>query len=74
MSGNVAEWTRTLSRRYKYNLYDRREDIDQVGTRVLRGGAFYRESEHVRCTFREEQLPETADLFTGFRLTITPID
>jgi len=71
MSGNVWEWTHTLYRPYPYRPDDGREDEDDKGMRVLRGGSFLSPSWRARCSSRLRQPPGNryaVDL--GFRICI----
>ena len=42
MIGNAAEWTRSAYRPYPYNAGDGRDDPAAAGTKVVRGGSWYR--------------------------------
>jgi formylglycine-generating enzyme required for sulfatase activity len=52
MSGNVWEWTRSISKPYPYDAEDGREDQGVKGRRVLRGGSFSYYEANARCAFR----------------------
>jgi formylglycine-generating enzyme required for sulfatase activity len=76
MSGNVAEFTRTIwdyKYKYPYNPKDGRESgtIDDTVKYVMRGGGFFWESNSARCSWRSSQSSRSAHFF-GFRLVIIP--
>ena len=73
MAGNVWEWTGSLFKPYPYNAQDGREDPNDHGRRVLRGGAFYYDLRRVRCGYRINSYPGSADANLGFRVCVFPI-
>ncbi len=68
MAGNVLQWTSSLYKGYPYQAGDGREDPNDPGARVLRGGSFLSESRNVRCAFRNRDLPEDRNDYIGFRV------
>ncbi len=76
MSGNVLEWTRSLSGPYPYpglgSQRWKREDLSVSGPRVLRGGAFLVDASLVRCAVRFRDDPSRRDWFSGFRVVLLP--
>ena len=73
MTGNVWEWTRSLCRDYPYDSEDGREDLEAGDDvlRVLRGGAFGRPSQIVRCAYRDWFLPDFDNWLGGFRVVVS---
>jgi formylglycine-generating enzyme required for sulfatase activity len=71
LSGNVWEWTRSLYENYPYDPGDGRENLEEEGNRVVRGGAFVTEY-LVRCAFRYSWLPLIRDGSLGFRVVVSP--
>jgi heat shock protein HtpX len=58
MAGNVWEWTSTLWRDYPYKSDDGREDPEEQGARVVRGGsAALNPVVHLRVSFRTYLAP-----------------
>ncbi len=76
MSGNVWEWTRSIYERYPYpeqgEKRQQREDLKAEGLRVLRGGAFSGNQNHVRCTDRYFYDPGYRRSLNGFRVVLSP--
>jgi len=68
MAGNVWEWTSSLSKSYKYDAQDGREDPAGSGARALRGGSFGRGARRVRCACRGWLYPDDRDDRNGFRV------
>lgn len=68
MSGNVAEWCRSLLRGYPYRDDDGREDVDARGARVVRGGSCASHWNRLRAAARSSRSPRLSDQYTGFRV------
>lgn len=83
MSGNVLEWTRSLSRPYPYQPDDGREKLlteaeynqnrrkDEQGQEItysVRGGAFLNATDLVRCAYRHRHYPVVRHRYFGFRV------
>jgi formylglycine-generating enzyme required for sulfatase activity len=68
MAGNVWEWVSSLYQDYGYRPDDGRENPDTQGGRVLRGGSFRSDHDHVRCANRASLAPTTREEIIGFRV------
>jgi formylglycine-generating enzyme required for sulfatase activity len=73
MAGNVWEWCQSLYRPYPYQASDGREDLDQDGPRVLRGGSWSTSPVFVRCAARNIILPDYRNYDDGFRVARGPL-
>ena len=73
MAGNVWEWCSSQYKDYPYRPEDGRENLEQSGTRILRGGCFASKAGSVRCAFRKEDYPDYADSSHGFRVARDPL-
>lgn len=75
MSGDVWEWTRSLSDAYPYPAGGRaraeREPTDGSAPRVLRGGAFGDDPRGVRCAYRSSSAPDGRGGGIGFRVVLS---
>ncbi len=74
MSGNVWEWTSTLSDLYPYDASDGREDPEKRGERIARGGswhAFGGNGENIRVDTRLQLDPGYAGLYVGIRCALS---
>lgn len=71
MHGLVWEWTSTLERTYPYRVEDGREDPDELGPRVVRGGSWLMDPYFCRCGFRDWHLPVHRDHDIGFRVAVS---
>jgi formylglycine-generating enzyme required for sulfatase activity len=67
ITGNVAEWTSSLYKRYPYKIADGREDSNLEGPRVVRGGHFSSGERNSRCLVRTEEGPDQRLPTIGFR-------
>lgn len=73
MSGNVAEWTRSLLRPYPYVAGDGREAETAVklyDKLVVRGGAFWTAERLIHCSARSHRAPHDRTNSHGFRVAI----
>ena len=52
MAGNVSEWCQSLWRFYPYSAGDGREEMEEFGPRILRGGSWYHGLQLLRCAYR----------------------
>jgi formylglycine-generating enzyme required for sulfatase activity len=68
VAGNVWEWTSSLYKGYPYDPNDGRENLDDGGTRTLRGGAFVFSEFNVRCAARNYYVPDGRYDAFGFRV------
>ena len=77
MSGNVGEWTQTVSRPYNWDAPYRDDDrnlSDTPGVRVTRGGSWYSASSaRLYLAYREEFQPELSSDDLGFRVAAIPL-
>jgi formylglycine-generating enzyme required for sulfatase activity len=81
LSGNVWEWTQSLWGKdraepgfsHPYDPTDGREDLDDNGLRVLRGGAFNFYERFVRCASRYRSIPNNFFNDFGFQVVVAPV-
>ena len=76
LHGNVMEWSRSEPREYPYNFHESdisEENIETYNKGVLRGGAFNRDKEDLRCASRDEGDLEVPGWNLGFRLTVVAL-
>jgi formylglycine-generating enzyme required for sulfatase activity len=72
LAGNVWEWTRSLYEGYPYDPDDGRENLEEGGSRVVRGGAFNDAEGNVRCAYRVRGYPGFRYNDIGFRVVVSP--
>jgi formylglycine-generating enzyme required for sulfatase activity len=72
MHGNAAEWTRSNYRPYPYNANDGREDVNDDGRKVVRGGSFYDRPKAGRSGFRLDYPAWQRVYNVGFRVICEP--
>ncbi len=70
MIGNVWEWCSSLSKPYPYDPGDGREDLQETGERVSRGGSFSSETKLAHCAYRYKRLSNSRDRTLGFRVVL----
>ena len=70
MAGNVWEWTSSLDEVYPYDAADGREDADEDGKRIMRGGSFYYNALLLRCSARTGANASTQIPHLGFRTVL----
>ena len=73
MAGNVWEWCSSLYKDYPYSPGDGRENLEESGTRVLRGGSFGSDPGRVRCASRNLNYPDSRNINLGFRVARGPL-
>jgi len=71
MAGNVWEWVNSLYRPYPYNPNDGREDLNDPGNRVLRGGSWLHNPNFIRSTIRASIYPSYTNHHYGFRCALS---
>ncbi|MCK5175979.1 MAG: SUMF1/EgtB/PvdO family nonheme iron enzyme, partial [Planctomycetes bacterium] len=70
MHGNIWEWTRSAYMEYPYDDGDGRNDIDEVGERVVRGGSWNDRPKRCRSAFRLSYPGWQQVYNVGFRVII----
>lgn len=70
LSGNVGEWTSSLDMPYPYDADDGREDPDNEGRRIARGGSFVYSQFQLRCFSRLAVKASSTNRDLGFRVLI----
>ncbi|HQF63389.1 MAG TPA: SUMF1/EgtB/PvdO family nonheme iron enzyme [Anaerolineaceae bacterium] len=79
VSGNIFEWTRSLSAKYPYPAPGpRRTDRELVTSEnkemvVVRGGSWDYVSRYARCAYRYGGSPDLRDVDFGFRVSLSPL-
>jgi formylglycine-generating enzyme required for sulfatase activity len=72
LAGNVWEWTHSLYRSYPYKPDDGRENVEDTGRRVVRGGSWIDRRGNARGAFRIFGHPGNFGDDIGFRLVVAP--
>jgi len=70
MAGNINEWCQSLYEPYPYHAGDGREELEAEGSRVLRGGPWWRSAPYVRCARRSAYFPGRWKFYDGFRVAM----
>ena len=70
MAGTVWEWTHSLFKPYPYFAGDGRENEQDSGERVVRGGAFNNFTSFMRCSVRASSDPARSYTSRGFRVCV----
>lgn len=71
LSGNVREWTASLSQPYPCRVGDGRNDPEAEGLRVVRGGSWLNHLRNARCAARYGDEPGYFDDDVGFRVVVS---
>lgn len=72
LSGNVWEWISSLYKGYPYDPNDGREDLQAPGVRVVRGGSWQDDINHLLSIARSGYDPSVANDSIGFRCAKSP--
>jgi formylglycine-generating enzyme required for sulfatase activity len=72
MHGNVWEWTRSTYKPYPYKSGDGRNDVTDIGRKVVRGGSWYDRPKRSRSAFRLSYPAWRKVYNVGFRVIIDP--
>jgi formylglycine-generating enzyme required for sulfatase activity len=72
LAGNVWEWTHSLYRPYLYKPDDGRENVEDTGRRVVRGGSWIYPHRSARGACRGYGRPGGFSNGVGFRLVVAP--
>ncbi|MHC4544350.1 MAG: formylglycine-generating enzyme family protein, partial [Planctomycetota bacterium] len=72
MHGNAWEWTRLTYRPYPYRPDDGRNDIGNIGRKVVRGGSWYDRPKRCRSAFRLSYPAWQKVYNVGFRIVVEP--
>jgi len=70
MHGNVWEWTRSKYLPYPYEANDGRNNVKDIGDRVIRGGSWYDRPKRCRSAFRLSYPTWRKVYNVGFRIVI----
>jgi formylglycine-generating enzyme required for sulfatase activity len=72
LAGNVWEWCSSSFREYPYSMTDGREDPDESGDRVVRGGSWVNLGTGCRAASRDDHgFPSDCCNFFGFRCVVS---
>ena len=67
MAGNAREWVSSLFKPYPYDAADGREDLEEEGSRVLKGGSWHSPGRDARSSDRLRASPGNTHSSYGFR-------
>ena len=70
MAGNVWEWCSSLYKEYPYRSNDGRENPNDSGARVLRGGSCFLITVFLRAAYRNNHFPSNCHYIIGFRCVV----
>ncbi|PIW12768.1 MAG: serine/threonine protein phosphatase, partial [Armatimonadetes bacterium CG17_big_fil_post_rev_8_21_14_2_50_66_6] len=70
LAGNVWEWCSSLYKEYPYRSNDGRENPNDSGARVLRGGSCFLITVFLRAAYRNNHFPSNCHYIIGFRCVV----